>query len=353
MNEQLSNAVASAAKAYGVTGRPSVQQAKAIVEAWLKAQDLRPDRWGNYVYRDGSRRFNFGKTALRHQKKEGDRWVSISSGGVIDAAVDLLTQAASGPAPSPAAAGLADTVQRAKAASQSSAERKKLEQIRAQAEVLAFKRTEAEYRQDIYRNLIAGKRLPEQRAAEINEALARYKLEMVRLLQTQGFTPPGDEAFVDADRPPLLPVVSASSKYCWVESVSDVTYSIHVSGTGKGGARIEIGNAGSMAVDPRTMRAVYSQPGAQGDSYISGYVQRVESTLIGVLFLVISKQKRSGAGSRAMSIWCRIMRGYGIDPWVAEAVGDQGEAFLQAMQSRGVLRLGRRFGSANIEVSCA
>ena len=346
----IAKAIADAAQSQGVKGRPTVVQARAIVEAWLKSQGLRADRWGNYVFQNGERRFNFGKTALRRQGKVGGSWSTLSSSGVIDYAVSLLGQAV-GELPEIERQQLADTVGRAKASAQSSADRRKLELVRAEAEILAFKRTEAEYRDDVYRNMIAGKKLSDARAAEINEALKRYKQEMVGLLQTEGFQKPGDGSFVDVDRPPLLPILSAGGKYFWVDQADGIAYSIRVAHEGKGVARVEIGSAGTVAVDPRTMRMIHAPSGAVGDSYISGYVQRVEGTLIGVLFLIISQTKLSGAGSRAFSLWLRMMKGYGIDLWVAEAVGAEGEAFLQAMARRGLIQLGRRFGSANIEVS--
>ena len=51
-----------------------------------------------------------------------------------------------------------------------------------------------------------------------------------------------------------------------------------------------------------------------------------------------------------MALWCRLMKGYGVGPWLAEAIGDEGEAFIKAMVANNKVRvLGVRGRNAVLE----
>ncbi len=45
-----------------------------------------------------------------------------------------------------------------------------------------------------------------------------------------------------------------------------------------------------------------------------------------------------------LSIWCRLMQGYGVEAWGCEGVGQAEAALLDAMEKRGVLSVLAREG---------
>lgn len=60
----------------------------------------------------------------------------------------------------------------------------------------------------------------------------------------------------------------------------------------------------------------------------------------GFLFMIMSREKRSGWGTKFMRTWCHLIKAYGTEPiWAAQGVGPEGEAFLRELDRRGEIRI--------------
>jgi len=104
---------------------------------------------------------------------------------------------------------------------------------------------------------------------------------------------------------------------------------------------VNIGAHGKFAIDPLTRRMYVPGYEPIGDAQATGRVVWDDKAkrFDGVLFMVTSLSKQKGAGSRVIELWCRMMQGYGIDAWIAEAVGDEGMAFITALERKGKLSI--------------
>jgi hypothetical protein len=70
------------------------------------------------------------------------------------------------------------------------------------------------------------------------------------------------------------------------------------------------------------------------------------------MFLIVVAQKRAGAGLRYLRAWCRLLQAYGTEPrWIAQAVGDEGNAWLAGLEKRGEIETGPKVGS-DLVVEC-
>jgi hypothetical protein len=339
-----------------------ITDAKRVIETWLRARGLPEDRWGNYAITVSehdkgddvaAERYHFTDRQLQHQVRfssgSGD-WHNRTSTPVIDSANALIGHAAKALGKVDVLEATKGTVVARKEAVQQRVRTTERKKVETTASVIAAKFVAKKYRADVLKNY-TGEIIEPERLAEIKEILAFQKAFF-----TSVKTLPTDEAFASVDVPPFLPVFGPMT-YEWVETVDGVAYTIRVENKAKNKATITIGTSGGMlAVDPYSMSMRQTrQVGAQGDGLISGtllYDSASKSFMAGLLLIQANGERRAGVGTRMLSLWCRMMLGYGIARWAAIAVGEEGEGFLTALERRGSIKVDRRPGSRTWAVSC-
>jgi hypothetical protein len=321
----------------------TVADARTVIRAW--ARQWPEDRWGNFKPAD-DRRIKLTKRQIRREEKRGRAWRSIRSTPMVDAALNLVKKAATelGDEVVLAKVGLYK-VKRA-AATEKRADKSKQERLHKEVMDMVAKVASAEM-PDSFAQLhdegVAG-----------GEFQARYN-ELVKRVQTlrRIGSPPRDQDMFSTFEPPLAPVLMDVSAE-WVEEIDGVPYTITIRHGGPNVAAIEIGAPPGLArVDPikRFVSESLIGFGREGDSYISGRIHRSAEGPYGALYFIASKEKQRGAGSRVLDLWCNLMDSYGVQAWVAEAVGDEGMAFLDAKVRQG--RLEKVGGEgANIVMRC-
>lgn len=350
MQAPVAKAIIEAADKLGVKSRVTKDQAERILVVWLRARGLEQDRWGNYHHAPSGERYHFSKANIQRQQKFGPTWESLSSIPFVEAATNLLRGAAEATG-TEKYASLAAKRKEAKAKAASKAEDKKL---RDKANLLTMKALAFEDPKGVAANM-RRETLPQ---AEYDAMRARHTelTNMFEKLLRDGAAPPQDEQFASADRPPIAPIYMGTANYLWKEVVDGVTYTIEVKNHQKGQAEIHIGRSSDfgLAVSALTHNVTFSGVAdAKGDAYISGLVvwNAERKQYMAALFLISSREKQKGAGSRVLDLWCRMMKGYGTTKWAAQAVGEEGLAFLKARARAGKIKILGSQGS-NLLVQC-
>lgn len=351
MTPTTAQAILDYVKKFNVPAKPSVDESEGVIKVWLRAIGWVQDRWGNYLEpSDPNTRYHFKKTQLNKQSKnsQGD-WSNEDYKPSIDVALSLIVSAA-------AVAGDQETVQKY---SKSRVKRKVEKKARAdteqdkrdqkQAYALALKEYAVQRRGFVKKMLLST-------ASEAEILKAREEFVPIRekwlAAVKAGTVPESDQQFATADSPPIIPVLG-NEKYVWIETVDGVDYTVRVNTAETNVAEVSIGASGSsIGASAMTHWVRETDPNDVGDSYISGKVYLVDKKDFGAaLFLITSASKQKGAGTRALAIWCRMMAGYGIKLWIAQAVGPEGLAFLQALEKKGAIKIQAARG-ANLVVEC-
>jgi hypothetical protein len=343
MKQEVAEAVLEAYPGKKLSGA----MARAIVHAWAQASGYEQDRWGNYHPREGLR-IKLTKQRMQRQEKRGRDWRNLSSTPLISAAQNLVVKAAEARGDEEVHGKVSGAREQRRGAKEQRAEKALEEARKAQVESMAAKVVSAED---------PGGFVAMYESGEPSPAFKSRYLELTKQidhLQRSGRTPV-DRDFFSTTSPPLAPIL-IESKADWLEEVDGVPYTVTLRHADQDRAVIEIGAIGTMGltnrVDPITKAAVIDFEPREGDSYASGYVQRRKGQdPVALLFFIQSAQSRTGAGSRILDLWCNLMDAYGVDVWLAEAVGDEGMAFLNAKAGLGRLEiLGKR--GANLVVRC-
>lgn len=311
--------------------------ARSIIVAWADAQGWAKDRWGNWHIKDGYRLKLTKQRVQRHKKTDGD-WRSFRSTPIIEAANNLVKKAAEALGDDRVAAKIEG--QRSSRRSQRDARAEKAQQELLQKEVMNMvtKVASAEMPVEFAELHDTGHASPEFQA-RYNELVRR-----VQSLRRLG-RPPRDQDMFSSFGPPLAPLLIEGSVAQWVEEVRGVPYTITVRNADKDTAAIEIGStAGEHSLGTRVDPVsgwISHEMGLDrvGDAYISGRVKRGKDGPYGALYFIISSKKQQGAGTRVLDLWCNLMDSYGALAWVAEAVGDEGMAFLEAKVRSGRLEM--------------
>jgi hypothetical protein len=222
-----------------------------------------------------------------------------------------------------------------KAASESRREKAARRELEHKAVILANKQLAFEH-PDVVLSTFTGRLDPptgERFRAEQTRLTAVWAEELTR--GTTVFP-----SFASVARPPLLPIRIHDSVYRWVEQEGGVDYTTSFENGGADTMKIVVGSTGGfMSINPVTHRPIMQPYDSVGDGYLGGAVALTPTGLVARLFLVMVQKPRTGAGTRLLSLWCKLMNAYGIRAWVAEAIGEEGEAFLQAMQRRGAISI--------------
>jgi len=337
---------AAAAAAEGTSGQLSSAEARRIVRAYLRGLGYAEDAWGNFKI-DATTRYNFGDTVLRKQSKSTRGWYNLSSRSLISAATSLLQEAGK-------VLGKTEATERAtkiRAKRVKAKERSVSKKQHDEAAKMASKELAWKHRAAVLKNLTR-EPLPEEQLATLKQQYKELTDFYEGFIFKAGREPGDDSAYASIEKPPHLPVFGETN-YFWAEKIDGVDYSIEVSHAAKHVARVQVGESGTfMRVDPITGGSRMENPDAVGDGGLYGSIAYVEHKgFFAKMYLLIAQAKQKGAGTRLLKAWCSMMRGYGITAWVAEAVGEEGNAFLEAMHKRGVIEILKRTGS-NVLVAC-
>lgn len=322
--------------------------AREIVTAWADASGWHRDRWGNWHPREGLRIKLTKQRVQRQKKRVGGRWSNVRSTPMIEAAQNIVKKAAT-------ALGDEEVLGRIEGARS----KRKAAQRKRQEVATAEERKKAV--EDMAAKVISMERpmgfVTMYETDKPSEDFARRYMELtgqIDRLQKAGRMPT-DQDFFRTMQPPIAPVL-IDSKASWVEEVDGVPYTVTLRHGDRDRAVVEIGSIGSMGltnrVDPITKMAVVDFEAREGDSYISGYIKRrPDDVPVALLFFIQSQTKQRGGGSRALDLWCNLMDSFGVDAWVAEAVGEEGVAFLDKKVAQGRLESLGQQGS-NIVMRC-
>jgi len=322
--------------------------AREVVLVWAASSGWREDRWGNFHPREGLR-VKLTKQRVQRQKKRDDgTWSNATSTPLIEAAQNLVQKAAEVLGNEEVLGKVSGAKEARRGAQQARASKAETEARKRQVEAMAAKVISMEDPVG-FLTLYETDKAPavfQRRYTELTGQIDR--------LQALGRMPT-DQDFFRTTHPPLAPVL-IQSMASWVEEVDGVPYTVSLRHADRDRAIIEIGSIGSMGltnrIDPITKAAVIDFERREGDSYISGYIhRRAGQAPAALLFFIQSQEKRRGGGGRALDLWCHLMDSFGVDAWLAEAVGSDGEAFLGRKVASGRLEnLGRR--GANFVMRC-
>jgi len=321
--------------------KPSLKtpEAKQLVSAYFEAEGWRPDRYGNLLHpTKKDDRIHFSKQRVQRQAKIMGTWKNIRTYSPVDAARKLVVEAAKLENDAETLAAWAKGAQAKVRQKKTAAKRREKQSLRKKAAVAAMKQLAAENPRLV---AVAGYGILLEKE-DLDRMIARRD-ELVEAFMRDveaGRELPGDDQFASVDKPPTAPL-GYDVSYLWTETVDGVQYTVSVRYAHKGVAIVTIGSSSELGliVDPRTHAMKPADYKPEGDAQISGQVMFNGDTFMGSLFLISAKQRRTGAGGRVLGLWCRMMKGYGVEAWRAEAVGPEGLAFLQAMQNRGCVEI--------------
>lgn len=343
MTPTTAQAIIDHVKRLNVPAKPSVSEAEGVLRTWLRAIGWKQDNWGNFLDpSDPTVRYHFKKTVLDKQwRNDRGVWSNLSYTQTIDSAVSLIVSAAGVVGDQELVAKYSRTkgkrVEQKKARADSAKDRRD----RAQAFKLAL-REYATLRRGFVEKYMLGKASNEE-VIKAREEMTPLHAKWLSLVQA-GKEPADDQQFASVGMPPLAGVLGRQEDgpYVWFETVDGVRYSIAVKPVGSKTAEISIGDSGAMSLGVSAVTRWISTDmdvDAEGDAYISGKVWHQNGKYNGALYLIMATAKQKGAGTRVLSLWCRLMAGYGIKIWVAEAVGEEGAAFMRALEKKGKLKI--------------
>lgn len=350
-------------------GRLDTAGAKVVLQAWFAARGLEPDRHGNWLVPPARAvRYKFKSRVLLKQRKSGGDWRTELSAQVIDAALDVVASLAEGVDDAAAAAARGAIEARSRATSGRAA-RAARDDVRRRARVLAVKWAAAadpegaeawadvvgsEWDQATHRVATAGGSggaAAERFRRALLDAEPTYRAQ----LDAGASDPPDDSAFASARNPPWLPTLCEGLSYRWTERVDGVAYTVRVADEDDGVAVVYVGRSEGLGVNPHTKEVVEERDvDVEGDGYVAGVLSRGrDGRRSATLYMIKSRVRRSGAGARAMRVWCRLMAGYGIRVFRIQAVGPEGRAFFARLAARGDLVVREVEGSSDVLASCA
>lgn len=337
------------------TKRFGPDTAERLIYTWLLNRGFRVDRWGNFKDpQDPDRRYKITKQRLQLQSKVGGRWSNVRTYNKQNAALSLVEQAA-------ARTGSEDAVAHL---SKKKATRKKAKTKRKQAadEERRLKLAHIEARRRLSFSHPGLVMLALSGDAEAQRTVLRWSKQEAAMIASSDV--PSSKivhGWASAELPPLFALaswmgrvdVSDTLPYEWKQVQGGRHYTVWIKSIEPGKAAVSIGKPRAAAVHPLTHRlGAFGPTRAVGDAYASGYVElEDDGTVSAVLFFVMAEERRMGAGSRVLELWCRLMAGYGVDVWVAQSVGEEGLPFLEALAEAGTIELIAKRG-ADLLVRC-
>lgn len=325
--------------------------ASDVIDAYLRHEKgVTPDRYGNLLTASGER-YKTTATTLRHERKvDGVGWTALAVVSKIDYALRLLGVAYKG---TEQAAGVkASKAKRSedktKATKVRDLERAQKEAVTAAAKIFGLERP------DVARAVATSSGTREDRA-DLEAGVARIAAALVR----DGFRAGDRDNALGVGIEPAPWLALNGVPYAFDVTEGGVRYTVELRGSA-GAVDVNIGTSDIPGFSVSALRTGPSQSmsGARdpsGDGYLSGAIEassRRDGKVDARLFLVTARARRAGAGARLLSIWCALCRSFGVDTWLAQAVGPEGEAFLHAMARRGHIEVAPVPRTSNWAVSC-
>jgi hypothetical protein len=332
----------------------SGSRAGVIMAVWLRARGLGVDRWGKWVDEANGAKYDIAERTFKKFKKGRDGWTVVSSQPLIESAINLVVNAEASLGIVPGVGvKMRDSLMNKAQKAQKARDKKELE---SSAKLLATKRIAAEEYGTVLGFLSGSLKLSMEKRSEFAKHNIAY-LDQARAELEQGAEMPGDAEFVTVDQPPFLPAFMTSVKYYYEVEEGGVKYSVRMENSGHRRMNVHVGRAGDsgfLQVDPSTMQMrMYSGVELKGDGNADGHVEYAEDgTPHASLFLITAKERKKGAGTRLMRIWCQLMKGYGVKQWIGEAVGEEGMVFLNKLAAKGALTIHKSDGSFLL-ISCS
>jgi len=331
----------------------TLDSGKRITSAWLGAKGYHRDPWGNYIVEEGKVRWHYSKQVLHQQEKSFGDWRDRKSLAIIDTANVLLTKAARTLGREKDVEKLLGHREARKEQREKRTSRQATKRMEETAQVWATKLVAQRDPEGYVQALTGGD--TEQRREFYAKAREAYQ-QCLKQLEAGGAYSDGEIA--STDEPPFAAFFDKRCRYEWNEDVQGVPYTFLVQQKSVDVCEVHIGKPTETGmtgrIDPMTHMEKWDTPtvNAKGDGYISGYVERRPGKApVAVLFFISSHEKQQGAGSRMLDAWCSMMSGWGVERWIVQAVGEEGEAFVQAKVRSGRLALHGRSGR-DLVVSC-
>lgn len=334
-------------------GKLDARKATSLITTWLRAIGGVEDRFGNFLFQNGTRRWKFKEQVVRRESKTDSGWFATDSVSLIDTGNNILKNAAQ-------ALGREDLLERAEKMKASRAATRTKRADKAKADELAHKalvwahKLVAQKHPDAYADAREGSGAKKEAAVkkispelESVKQIALDKLSVGEKLD--------DGTIVSTTNPPIAAFFDEHLSFYWTETEGGVEYTIRFSPKKNGLVDVQIGRSSEMGLrmSASSMKIEATPAGLsdKGDGFISALIGRERGKMSAKVFMIISLQKRAGVGSRLLNMWCRMMDAYGINAWVAEAVGEEGQAAIEAWAKRGRLQILKQVGS-NILVRC-
>jgi len=309
------------------------------IQAYLRAEKkLTPDRWGNFVEPDGKTRWKIADRVLKRERKFDFGWKNMQSVSKVAFATEVLASAyatvegAYGEVKEAEEKRLtAADKSRTKAAEKRAAE----EAAAAAVKVVGMEEPDLALRSLFDRDARVALKEIEKRAAPLAAEFLRLGVPSDQQLGFH-YTQPHWLAF-------------AGYNYNSDVKVSGVTYTVTYTAHGRGQVAVEVGAVSDIRgrVDPFGHGVdFYGGEERRGDAYISGKLEMGDDGAVRAsLFYLQATKKHSGAGRRILQIWTDIVKAHGQDVFIAEAVGEEGQAFIEALARHNVLEIVKRSGS--------
>lgn len=343
MTEAESRAVLSWISAHQGSLPANARDADSLVKSYLRAKGLREDRYGNFLNpEDAGMRFHLKERVVNLQEKRGGEWRNIRSMNLIPYAVGLAKKAAELAGDS-VVAEKADKKHTAIRAAKNKRAKQASEQVTKRTIWLyAMRRIAFEY-PDLFRTNAARVRaLSPEQVTELQTKRDEYQAHAEKLIADGHLDWVQNDPFATADRPPLTPFFYEKTAVSWVETIDGVKYRIVVKNEDRMRVTVEIGTHDGFRIDPLRFAVVgLSDSNVEGDGGLSGTatMDRDTAEIAAALVLIDTQTKRSGAGSRMLRLWCKIMRGWRVNRWVVVGAGEEGLPFFEAMDRKGVARI--------------
>lgn len=343
MTEAESRAVLSWISAHQGSLPANARDAESLVRSYLRAKGLREDRYGNFLNPDDpGMRYHLKERVVNLQEKIGGDWRNIRSMNLIPYAVGLAKKAAE-------IAGDASVLEKAdkKRTAIRAAKDKRAKQANEKATkrtiwLYAMRRIAFEYPDLFRKNAVGAQALSPEQAAEMQAKRDEFQAHAEKLIADGHLDWVTDDPFASADRPPLTPFFYEKTAVVWVETIDGVKYQISVKNEDRYRVTVEIGTHEGFRIDPLQLKVVgLSGANVEGDGGLSGtaVIDRDTADVRAALVLIDTQTKRSGAGSRMLRLWCKMMRGWRVNRWSVIGAGEEGLPFFEAMDRKGVARI--------------
>lgn len=359
MNTETAEAVVKTYESFSKTAIDG-KMGEAIGRAWLRARGVPMDRYGKYVSPSGTTRFIFKETSMRRESlTEGGRWVGMATTPYIEVGTNLLRQAAE-------ALGRADLIERVEKLSKkrkegvekraAKASKKELEDAAKKFGVKAAIQSNPKEFIRVLDMIADGKVVPQDRVDRVN-AVTRAAVEEATRRLEHGETL-DDGAIVSVDNPPWGALLRTHLDYEWTAVEGGVEYTVRFKPVERGVAEVSIGKSSehggfTVSAITRRMSMDFNASDDVGDGILAGAVFRDKKGAVGAkVFLISVHERRSGAGTRLLSLWCRLMSSFGVEAWKAEAVGDEGLGAMEAWARKGKIEILGKIGESNLAVRC-